>query len=99
MQYVFTETMMETLALAIQHNKLTENIVVMTFHPGKGGTTHTGTLVLDQSGATWHAGNFQGKSDIIMNMTGDEEVLKRTNQSLSKVIMRMLSTFRDCTIY
>lgn len=86
MQYVFTEVMMETLALAIQHNKLTEEIVVMTFHPGKGGTTHTGALVLDQNGATWHAGHFRGDRNITMNMTASAEVLKQTGKYLFKEV-------------
>ena len=73
------KTMMETLALALQHHRLTGVLIICNFYPG---TEQHGSLVLAQQGFKWCDKGFFGKRDISINMTADESTLKQMTATL-----------------
>lgn len=73
------KTMMDTLALALQHHKLTGVFIVLNFYPD---TEQHGSLILAAAGFKWYDKGFFGERDISINMTADESTLKQMSATL-----------------
>lgn len=81
MSLELTKTMMDTLALAVRHHRLSGDTVSMTFHPD---TPHARALLLGKYMCRWYDGVFPGRvaPDITINMTADESTLKQLSTIL-----------------